>query len=118
MMIAAMLAFLHFVAIFGIAATLVLELVMLTPTPTPDQVWKMQLCDRWYGVFAAVVLLIGVLRIAYFERGWAFYGSSPFFYVKIGLFVLMALISIYPTIRFIQWSKQTRRGRAPIIAAG
>ena len=70
MMIAAMLAFLHFVAIFGIAATLVLELVMLTPTPTPDQVWKMQLCDRWYGVFAAVVLLIGVLRIAYFERGW------------------------------------------------
>ena len=32
--------------------------------------------------------------------------------------MLMALISIYPTIRFIQWSKQTRRGRAPIIAAG
>jgi putative membrane protein len=35
-----------------------------------------------------------------------------------GLFVLVGLLSIYPTIRFIRWRAQTRQGSAPVLVAG
>ncbi len=52
----------------------------------------------------------------YFEKGWAFYASSPFFRVKLTLFLLMGLASIYPTIRYIRWRVDTKAGRAPVIS--
>ena len=32
------------------------------------------------------------------------------------LFVLVGLISIYPTVRFIKWRAQTRQGAAPVVS--
>jgi putative membrane protein len=53
----------------------------------------------------------------HFEKGWAFYTASPFFYSKLALFVLLGVISIYPTIRFIKWRTQMRRGTGPVLSA-
>jgi putative membrane protein len=47
----------------------------------------------------------------------AFYAASPFFHAKLGLFVLVGLLSVYPTIRFIRWGAQTRQGLAPVVTA-
>ena len=38
-------------------------------------------------------------------KGWAFYEANPFFWAKMGLFVLMALVSIGPTLLFIRWRR-------------
>ena len=114
----AIFAFLHFVAVFGIFATLFLEWQTMSPAPTFAEARRIQVCDRWYGIFAGVVLVVGFLRVFYFEKGHAYYEASVFFHAKLGLFILAGLLSIYPTIRFLKWRRETRQGQPPVIAAG
>jgi putative membrane protein len=112
----ALFAFLHFVAVFGIVGTIFLEWQTMSRAPTCAEAMRLQLCDRWYGIFAMLVLVVGFLRVFYFEKGRAFYLGNPFFHAKLGLFVLVGLLSIYPTIRFIKWRAQTRQGLAPVVS--
>jgi uncharacterized membrane protein len=58
-----------------------------------------------------------VFGIFAFEKGKAFYFSSPFFTAQMTLFVLVGLLSIYPTVRFIKWRAETSQGRAPALSA-
>lgn len=115
MLASALLAFVHYAAVFGIFATLFLEWRTMSRTPTWAEARRIQLSDRWYGICAVVVLAAGIARVLHFEKGLAFYQANPFFHAKMGLFVLVGLLSIYPTIRFIKWGAQTRQGAAPIV---
>lgn len=108
-------AFLHFVAVFGIFATLFLEWQTISRNPTCAEARRIQECDRWYGIFAMMVLAVGFLRVFYFEKGFAFYSTNLFFYAKLALFILVGLLSIYPTIRYIKWRPQTSVGQPPVI---
>jgi len=117
MVMPAVFAFLHFLAVFGIFATVFLEWQTMSGAPTYAEARRIQISDRWFGVFALVVLAVGFLRVFHFEKGKAFYVSSPFFQAKLALFVLVGLLSIYPTIRFIKWNAQTKQGVAPVVSA-
>jgi putative membrane protein len=116
MLISAVFASLHFVAVFGIVATIFLEWQTIIRTPTHAEARRLQLCDRWYGIFAGIVLIVGFLRVYFFEKGHAFYTANPFFRAKLALFVLVGLLSIYPTIRFIKWRPRTSQGLAPAVS--
>jgi putative membrane protein len=116
MVTSALFAFLHFVAVFGIVATIFLEWQTMSRTPTHAEATRLQLCDRWYGIFAVMVLVVGFLRVFHFEKGRAFYSANSFFQAKLALFVVIGLLSIYPTIRFIKWRAQTRQGLAPSVS--
>jgi len=113
----AVFAFLHFLAVFGIFATIFLQWQTMSPAPTRAEALRIQRCDRWYGMFALMLVVVGLLRVYFFEKGREFYFSNPFFNAKLALFVLVGLISIYPTVRFIKWRAQTRQGAAPIVSA-
>ena len=113
----ALFAFLHFLAVFGIFATVFFEWQTMSRTPTLAEALRIQVCDRGFGIFAAVVLVVGFLRVFYFEKGHAFYFSNPVFQAKLTLFVLVGLLSIYPTVRFIKWGAQTKQGLAPAVSA-
>ena len=113
----AFLAFLHFAAVFGVFCTVFYEWMAFSRTPSLEDARRIQQCDRWYGACAMALLAIGFLRVVYFEKGAAFYFASPFFHLKIGLFVLVGLLSIYPTMKFIRWGKATRQGQPPVVSA-
>jgi putative membrane protein len=53
------------------------------------------------------------VRVVYFEKGASYYFGNVFFLIKLALFVLVAIASIYPTRRFIAWRKDLAAGRAP-----
>ncbi|WP_179958435.1 DUF2214 family protein [Chitinimonas arctica] len=116
MFTSALFAFLHFVAVFGIVGTIFFEWQTMSRTPTVAAAKRLQLCDRWYGASATMLLIVGFLRVFYFEKGSTFYMSNPLFHAKLGLFVLVGLLSIYPTVRFIKWGPQTRQGLAPVVS--
>jgi putative membrane protein len=118
MVISAIFAFLHFLAVFGIFATVFLEWQTMSPAPTHAEARRIQRSDAWFGIAAAVVLVVGALRVFFFEKGKAFYLANPFFHAKLTLFILVGLLSIYPTIRFLKWRGQTSQGLAPNVAAG
>lgn len=116
-MLSSLFSFLHFVAAFGIASTLVAEWATFSASPTLREARLIQQYDRWYGISAGVVLIVGFLRVFYFEKGSAFYFGNPFFHAKVGLFLAIGLLSIYPTIRFIKWRAGMADGKAPVVAA-
>src|SRR5258706_12632659 len=115
MVMSAVFSFLHFAAVFGVVGTLVAEWVILSPTPTQREATRLQQCDRWYGISATVLLIVGFLRVFYFEKGSAFYFANPFFHAKLGLFIVVGLLSIHPTIRFIKWRGMMKSGAAPTV---
>jgi putative membrane protein len=111
-------AFLHHVAAFALVAAVVVEFVLIRDDLNARTVRRLQLADMIVGLSAGVLLIVGLLRVFYFEKGAAFYWHSASFIAKFALFVLVALLSIYPTVKFISWGKAVKQGVAPSVDAG
>ncbi|MET1116174.1 MAG: DUF2214 family protein [Comamonas sp.] len=64
-------------------------------------------------LFAAVALLLtGLARMYWGTKGMAWYVSQPLFHVKMTLFVLVALLSIKPSLTFRRWARGLAAGQA------
>ena len=68
------------------------------------------------GVSATILLIVGLLRVFYFEKGSAYYLSSHAFLTKLSVFILVAILSAVPTIEFLSWRKAVRAGQAPTVS--
>lgn len=99
----ALLAYAHFMCIFALASLLFAELVILRKVLPADLAVRLQGIDRWYGIVAGLVIASGLGRLFFGLKGAAFYNHNPVFWTKMGLFVIVALLSIAPTIEFIRW---------------
>ena len=113
MIVAALVAFGHFLAFFALAAALVLELALITESLSVETAKRIQRADRVVGIAATLLLLFGFLRVFYFEKGSDYYFANTFFQIKLGLFIVAALISLYPTIQFVRWKSELNQGIAP-----
>lgn len=102
----AVLSFVHILCILMMAVFLTAEAVLLRPEMTPAQRQRLRLYDLCYGVSAVLVLCSGAARLLWGAKGMAFYVHNPVFHLKMGVFVLMALCSIPPTLAFFRWHKQ------------
>jgi putative membrane protein len=68
--------------------------------------------DAVYGIAAQAVLGVGLSRIGY-EKGWVYYSHNSYFWIKMGAFATVALLSVYPTITFLGWRKNLREHTLP-----
>ena len=46
----------------------------------------------------------------YFEKGASYYFHSVPFVAKLSLFVMVGLLSIYPTMEFLSWRASVKQG--------
>ncbi|MCT7317027.1 DUF2214 family protein [Ralstonia sp. CHL-2022] len=102
----ALLAYLHYISIFTLIVFLTAEAVVLRPDMTPEIRQRLARYDAVFGFAALAVLITGLLRVFYGAKGYAFYVHNPVFHVKVGLFILVGLMSIVPTINILRWKKQ------------
>jgi putative membrane protein len=114
---AALFAFLHHLAAFTIFGALVVELVLLRSTLTVQSARKILLADTIYGISAGVLLLVGLTRVFYFEKGAAYYFHNWAFHTKLTLFVIVGLVSIIPTREFLRWRASVKAGQVPNVAS-
>jgi putative membrane protein len=110
-------AFLHHVAAFALVAGLAVELALMRGDPGAERIRRLARADRAVGISATLLLLVGLARVFHFEKGAAYYFHNWAFIGKLSLFLLVALLSIYPTVKFISWSKALKRGETPSIDA-
>jgi putative membrane protein len=96
-----------------IVAALRVELVVLKSELTPVSARSVLRMDAVYGVAALVVLVAGLVRVFYTEKGSAYYFDSGSFLLKLALFIVVGVLSVYPTIKFMGWRKELREGRIP-----
>src|ERR1700743_946608 len=111
------MAFLHHVAAFTVVGALVAEVVVFKPPLTVAQARRLQRTDSIFGLSATVLLIVGLLRVFFFEKGAGYYFADAFFLTKLAAFIVAAIISIYPTVLFLSWSKALKEGVAPDISA-
>jgi putative membrane protein len=111
-------AYLHHIAAFLVAATLMVELVVLKNELTLTSARSIVRMDMVYGISATVLLVVGFVRVFYTEKGEAYYFASGTFLGKLALFIVVGLLSIYPTMKFLGWRKALREQRLPDFDAG
>lgn len=108
-------AFLHHMAAFALFAALAVESVLIRDKVTIDRARSLLAIDIGFGIAAGTVLAAGLLRVFYFEKGSSYYFHSAPFIAKLALFLVIGLLSIYPTTQFISWRKFVKHGSTPII---
>jgi len=111
------LAFLHHAAFVAVMGLLTVELVLLRFDLTAPIARTLVRLDTAYGIAALVVLVVGLSRVFYTEKGSFYYFHSGTFLAKLTLFVIVGLLSIYPTMQFLRWRPALREQRVPQLDA-
>jgi putative membrane protein len=114
---AVLFAFLHHLAAFALFAALVVELILIREQPTAATARRLLAADMAFGISAGIVLVVGLMRVYYFEKGATYYFHTWTFSAKLTLFILIGLLSIVPTRELLSWRAAVRQGKAPIVSA-
>ena len=101
----AVLAYLHYIAIIILFAYLIAEVMIIKGALDAAAIRKLGRIDLIYGAAAVAVLVTGFLRLVYGAKGPDFYLQSWPVYVKIGLFLLLGVLSVTPTLAFVRWRR-------------
>jgi len=115
---AAILAFLHHLAAFALVVALSVELVLLKGALTVENARRIVRYDAVYGISAGTLLIVGLLRVFFFEKGAGYYFHSVPFLGKLALFAAIGLLSIYPTREILSWRAALKQGRVPVVDPG
>ena len=109
-------AWFHYASLMLLIAAVLGEAVVLKPQITVTEARLLQRLDNTYGASAALLLATGVARM-FLEKGVAYYLRHGAFHILVTLFVVIGLLSIYPTVAFLRWRGEIKADRAPAIPA-
>lgn len=105
----ALLAYAHFLAILTMTVFLASEAALCRKEwMNAAVVERLARVDMIYGISAIAVLLTGVARTWWGMKGSGWYWGQPLLHAKVTLFVVIGLLSIGPTVRFLRWRRQLR----------
>jgi putative membrane protein len=114
-LVSALLATLHHLAAFTLVAALAVEVALFKLPLSAYHARRLQRTDLIFGIAAGVLLLVGLVRVTWFEKGPSYYWHDVFFLTKFGAFLAAALFSLYPTRLFLSWNRRLQAGEAPEI---
>jgi putative membrane protein len=101
-MIDLLVRYLHFLGIFGVFATLVAEHLLVKKNMTQAEVRRFAKIDSIYGLCAIVTFIAGLALWLWVGKASGFYNKNWILHLKVSLFVVVGLLSIYPTVFFIR----------------
>ena len=110
-------AFLHHLAAFTLVAALAIQFMLLREEITFANAKRLVVVDGIYGASAGLLLVVGLLRVFFFEKGYVYYFTSHAFLSKFSLFIIVGIASAIPTLEFARWRKAVKAGQAPSVDA-
>jgi putative membrane protein len=109
MTLESLLAYAHILAILTMVVFISSEAALCRPEWLNARVVeRLGKVDMVYGIAAGGVLLTGLARTWWGVKGSAWYWGNGLLQLKLALFVVVALMSIKPTLMFRQWGKQLK----------
>jgi putative membrane protein len=112
----AAVAYVHYLSFMVCFGALVLERRLIRADPSREDATLMVITDVAYGIAALALLLSGIARVLHFGQGSAFYTENPLFWVKVGTYLAVGALSLYPTITYILWAIPLRKGELPQVS--
>ena len=109
MTLEAILAYLHILAILTMVVFVSSEAALCrVQWLNAAVVERLATVDRVYGIAAVAVLATGIARTLLGVKGTAWYWTNPLLHVKLTLFIVVGLVSIFPTLTYLRWRKTLR----------
>ena len=89
--------YVHFLAVFMITGAILAEQFMISRTMTRIELKRIAKVDAIYGLGAILVLIAGFSLWFWVGKATMFYSRNWIFHTKLTMFVLLGVLSIYPT---------------------
>jgi len=109
-------AYVHYLSFMVCFGALVLERRLIRANPSKADATLMVITDVVYGIAALALLGSGILRVLHFGQGSSFYTENPLFWWKVGIYLGVGGLSLYPTITYILWAIPLRKGELPQVS--
>ena len=109
-------AYVHYLSFMLCFAALVVERRLIKPSPDRREATAMVITDIVYGIAALALLVSGIFRVIHFGQGSEFYTQNPLFWWKVGLYLSVGGLSLYPTVTYILWAIPLRKGELPQVS--
>jgi len=109
----AFVAYIHYLGIVLCFGSLLFERLTLKVDLKRDEAISIIIADVIYGLAGVAILVTGILRVKYFGQGGDFYTNNPIFWIKVILYILVGLLSLYPTITYILWAVPISKNKLP-----
>jgi len=94
--------YVHFMAVFAIVGAIFAEQFLISKIMTRQEIKRIAKIDAIYGIGALLVLIAGFTLWFWVGKPASFYSRNWIFHTKLTLFILLGLLSVYPTIFFIK----------------
>jgi len=99
------LAITHHVLVFSLVGILAAELALCRPGVSGAALIRLAKVDGSYGIVASLIIVVGICRVIFGNKGAQFYLHNPWFWGKMSAIVIVALLSIVSTIAVLRWRK-------------
>lgn len=109
--------YLHFLGILTLFAVCLLEHQLLAPRLPRSTIQRLMRVDGLFGLAALVVLLSGLGMALWLAKPLDYYLGNWVFHLKFTLFILIGLISAYPTLYFLRNRKGDPEEKVALPAA-
>lgn len=97
--------YLHFICVFGVVSAVVSEHLLLKSELSRKEISRLSRIDAVYGLSALVLLGAGLALWFVVGKPASYYSHNWVFHLKLTLFAIVGLLSIYPTVFFIKQRK-------------
>lgn len=112
----AIAAYIHYLSIFILFALLAIEHVHFKLPLDLKRARSLIITDIAYGICAGVVLFSGLARVLWYGKGLDYYLHNGLFHAKVGLFLLVGVLSTLPTFVFLNWRNALQAGQVPDVS--
>ena len=111
----AFVAYVHYLGIILCFGALIFERIILKINLSKNETISIIIADVIYGIAGLAILITGILRVKYYGQGGEFYTNNPIFWLKVSLYIVIGLLSLYPTITYILWAIPLSKNKLPVI---
>ena len=106
--IAAIFAWLHLLAAGTAAGLLLTEYWLCRRIPDRTQVRLLGAVNLGYFLALIASLATGLARVLYFGQDPGYYLANRLFWLKITLFLAVALVAVAPGLQYLRWNREAR----------
>ncbi len=90
----------HFLAFFGLAAALAVQLTLLSAQMSVADASRFRRAGKAVAICAIFLMLFGLARVIWLEKGAAYYLANGFFWLKMALIPVAVILAVATQRRF------------------
>lgn len=106
----------HHLAVLTVLGCALMSIVQLRKPLDLNTARLLRNTDMLNGIAATLVLLVGLVRVFYLEKGAAYYFHNGPFLLKLVLYGLASVLSLVPTLEILRWRVPLKRGLLPTVS--